>query len=59
MKYLILNLRRPKMSKDFKDGVADALLLGVSDENKNSSMYKQGYDFGMWLWNEQQENEDE
>jgi hypothetical protein len=41
------------MYKDFKDGVADALLLGVSDENKNSSMYKQGYDFGMWLWNEQ------
>jgi len=47
------------MNKNFKDGVVDALLLGVSDENKNSCMYKQGYDFGMWLWNEQQENEDE
>jgi len=40
------------MSKHFKDGVSDALLLGVFDENKNSNMYKQGYEFGMWLWNE-------
>ena len=40
------------MSKHFKDGVSDALLLGVFDENKNSNMYRQGYDFGMWLWNE-------
>tara|TARA_R110000744_G_scaffold195839_1_gene314964 strand:+ start:97 stop:252 length:156 start_codon:yes stop_codon:yes gene_type:complete len=47
------------MNKDFKDGVADALLIGVSDKNKHSNMYKQGYDFGMYLWNEQQENEDD
>ena len=40
------------INKHFKDGVSDALLLGVFDENKNSNMYKQGYDFGMWLWNE-------
>ena len=38
--------------KDFKDGVADALLHGQSDETKNSYMYKQGYDFGMYLFNE-------
>ena len=37
--------------KDFKDGVADALLHGQSDETKNSYMYKQGYDFGMYLFN--------
>ncbi len=47
------------MSKDFKDGVSDALLLGGLDEKKISIMYKQGYDFGMWLWNQQQENEND
>ena len=46
------------MNKDFKDGVSDALLLGVFDENKNSSMYKQGYDFGMWLWNQRLEDKE-
>jgi hypothetical protein len=46
------------MNKDFKDGVSDALLLGVFDENKSSSMYKQGYDFGMWLWNQQLEDKE-
>jgi len=30
----------------FKDGVADGLLHGERDETKNSSYYKQGYDFG-------------
>ena len=46
------------MNKDFKDGVSDALLLGVFDENKNSSMYKQGYDFGMWRWKQQLEDKE-
>ena len=48
------------MNKDFKDGVSDALLMGVSavDKAENSNMYKQGYDFGMYLWNEQQESEE-
>ena len=35
----------------FKDGVADALLDGVIDDNKRSSAYyKQGYDFGIDLF---------
>jgi hypothetical protein len=42
-------------NKDFKDGVTDALLCGEGMREKNrTSLYKQGYDFGMYLWNEQQ-----
>ena len=41
----------------FKDGVADALLDGVIDDNKRSSAYyKQGYDFGLTMWNRILEN---
>tara|TARA_R100000388_G_scaffold93476_2_gene78240 strand:+ start:567 stop:743 length:177 start_codon:yes stop_codon:yes gene_type:complete len=43
--------------KDYKDGVADALLHGQLDETKNSYMYKQGYDFGMYLFNEMEDAE--
>ena len=42
----------------FKDGVADALLDGVIDDNKRSSAYyKQGYDFGLTMWNRILEND--
>jgi hypothetical protein len=34
----------------FKDGVADGLLHGERDETKNSSYYKQGYDFGCVMY---------
>tara|TARA_R100001015_G_C4614470_1_gene170320 strand:+ start:1086 stop:1232 length:147 start_codon:yes stop_codon:yes gene_type:complete len=44
--------------QDFKDGVSDGLLVGVIDENKNSHFYKIGYDFGLTLWNQQQEKDD-
>ena len=41
----------------FKDGVADALLDGSMDDNKRSSAYyKQGYDFGLTMWNRILEN---
>ena len=30
----------------FKDGVADGLLHGERDENKNNHYYNQGYDYG-------------
>ena len=37
----------------FKHGVADALLNGRMNEEKQSSFYyKQGYDFGLVMWNE-------
>ena len=41
----------------FKDGVADALIDGVIDDNKRSSAYyKQGYDFGLTMWSRILEN---
>jgi len=43
-----LEKKRATYLSFFKDGVADALQIGVMDENKrSSSYYKQGYDFGM------------
>ena len=37
----------------FKDGVADGLFVGKQDESKLfSAYYKQGYDFGLTLYNE-------
>ena len=42
-----------KKMKDFKDGVADALLYGVKKKGALSLDYKQGYDFGLYLYNEQ------
>jgi hypothetical protein len=45
--------------KDFKDGVADGLLHGEGMREKNrTSEYKQGYDFGLYLYNEQQEKKE-
>ncbi len=42
----------------FKDGVADALLDGSMDDNKRySAYYKQGYDFGLTMWNRILEND--
>ena len=42
----------------FKDGVADAILEGHKAEwHKNIHFYKQGYDFGMYLYCEQDPNE--
>ena len=42
----------------FKDGVADGLFHGNRDKSKLfSAYYKQGYDFGLTLWNEQKEEE--
>ena len=43
----------------FKDGVADGLFIGKQDESKLfSAYYKQGYDYGLVLWNRQVQIED-
>jgi len=43
----------------FKDGVADGLFIGKQDESKLfSAYYKQGYDYGIVLWNRQVQIED-
>jgi hypothetical protein len=42
----------------FKHGVADALLNGRMNEERQSSFYyKQGYDFGLVMWNELDESD--
>ena len=42
----------------FKDGTADALLEGhKSDFHENLYYYKQGYDFGLYLYGQQDPNE--
>ena len=48
-----------KRMKDFKDGVADGLLHGRRKEGATSFDYEQGYDFGLYLYNEQLQGEDE
>jgi len=37
--------------QDFKDGVADGLLKGNRKDGRLSDAYKQGYDFGIVLYN--------
>ena len=43
--------------RDFRDGVADGLLYGERKKGERSLAYKQGYDFGMYLYGEQRERE--
>ena len=38
--------------KAFKDGVTDGVIHGVKNEKQTSHYYKQGYDFGMYLYGE-------
>jgi len=42
----------------FKDGVADGLLHGERDENKNDHYYNQGYDYGITLYSQLKDQED-
>ena len=47
--------------KSFKTGLADALLIGRKSDNQPTG-YKQGYDYGIYLWcelNPDEENNDE
>jgi hypothetical protein len=34
----------------FKEGVADGLLHGTQNEDIHSKTYKDGYDYGIWLY---------
>ena len=50
-----------KQYQFYRDGITDALLHGRRDEKKLdeflfSHFYKRGYDFGLWLWSEQDED---
>ena len=43
-----------KILDDFKDGTYDALIYGVRSETNKTLHYKQGYDFGLVIWDKQQ-----
>ena len=40
----------PNVLKAFKDGVADGLLHGERDDKQGSHYYKQGQDYGVYLY---------
>tara|TARA_R100000781_G_scaffold316_1_gene427 strand:+ start:802 stop:1149 length:348 start_codon:yes stop_codon:yes gene_type:complete len=44
--------------KEFKDGVSDGLLNGTRDDSKRTPGYKEGYDFGITLYCQQEEMEE-
>ena len=51
---------REKQLRAFKDGVADALLDGYSsDWHENLYYYKQGYDFGLKMYDEYKKLDEE
>ena len=37
---------------EFKDGVADGVIQGEKNKKQTSHYYKQGYDFGIYLYGE-------
>ena len=46
------HIKDKKILSIFKDGVADALVSGNRDDKQSHHYYKQGYDFGLTLYNE-------
>ena len=44
---LAKQVEKYKIIRAFEDGVTDALIHGVRDDNKTHHFYKQGYDFGL------------
>ena len=50
---------RKNYLKNYKNGVTDGVLLGISKEHVNASGYKAGYDFGLVLYGDLNEDPDE
>jgi len=46
-----------KIISNFKKGVADALLRGKENNPNNLDYYRQGYDYGIFLYSEINEEE--
>ena len=55
---LAKQVEKYKIIRAFEDGVTDALIHGVRDDSKTHHFYKQGYDFGLVLWNKLQGDND-
>ena len=45
-------IKEHEVIQKFKDGVTDAMLHGTRDEKQSHHYYKQGYDFGLFIYNE-------
>ena len=41
-----------KILDDFKDGIADGLISGTRSETNRTYHYKQGYDYGLTLYDD-------
>ena len=46
----MLQIEEHKIIQAFQDGISDAMLTGVRDENQSHHYYKRGYDFGITLF---------
>ena len=46
------NIKKHKVINAFKDGVTDALVHGQRNENQSHHYYKEGYDFGLVLYDD-------
>ena len=45
-------IEKHKVISSFKDGVTDALVHGQKNDEQSHYYYKQGYDFGLFIYNE-------
>jgi hypothetical protein len=53
-----IDIKRRGYLNFFKDGVRDALIEGNADDYKKfSAYYKQGYEFGLEMYEDVKENE--
>lgn len=45
-------IKKCKIISSFKNGATDALVHGQRDDNQSHHYYNEGYDFGLFLYNE-------
>ena len=45
-------IKEHEIIQKFKDGVTDALVHGQKNDEQSHHYYKQGYDFGLFIYNE-------
>lgn len=46
------NIKKHKVINAFKDGVTDALVHGQRNDDQSHHYYKEGYDFGLVLYDD-------
>lgn len=45
-------IKKHKVISAFKDGLTDAVVHGQKNDEQSHHYYKQGYDFGLFIYNE-------